>query len=175
MAFDLPQQFHAIFNTPSLPSLGPKKRAETLPLSKLKNNLESAVSQSDLKGNNADLMRSAALLWHDYLDESHIISQDINSSDGSFLHAIMHRREPDYPNAKYWFNRVGAHDAFLEIFNRVKKISTDTSCSQLVENDWDPFVMVDSVSQADSGSEEYKLLQQIQKIEFEVLLKLFCN
>ena len=47
--------------------------------------------------------------------------------------------------------------------------------SQLVESDWDPFAMVDSVSQADSGSEEYKLLQRIQKIEFEVLLKRFCN
>ena len=175
MAFDLPPQLYAIFNTPSLPSLGPKKRAEALPLSKLKNDLKSAVSQSDLSGNNADLMRSAALLWHDCLDESHAISQDINSSDGSFLHAIMHRREPDYSNAKYWFNRVGAHDAFLEIFDRVKKISIDTSCSQLVENDWDPFVMIDSVSQADSGSEEYKLLQRIQKIEFEVLLKRFCN
>ena len=70
---------------------------------------------------------------------------------------------------------MGAHDAFLEIFDRVKKISIDTSCSQLVENDWDPFAMIDSVSQADSGSEEYKLLQRIQKIEFEVLLKRFCN
>ena len=74
MAFDLPQQLYAIFNTPSLPSLGPKRRVNALPLSNLENDMESAVSQSDLSGDNADLMRSAALLWHDHLDESHAIS-----------------------------------------------------------------------------------------------------
>jgi len=175
MAFDLPQQLYAIFNTPSLPSLGPKRRANALPLSNLENNLESAVSQSDLSGDNADLMRSAALLWHDHLDESHTISQGINNSDGSFLHAIMHRREPDYPNAKYWFNRVRTHDAFPKLFDRAKTILIGTSLSHLIEREWDPFAVVDSVSQADSDSEEYKLLQQIQKVEFEVLLKRFCN
>ena len=175
MAFDLPPQLYAIFNTPSLPSLGPKKRAEALPLSKLKNDLEAAVSQSDLSGNNADLMRSAALLWHDYLDASHTLSQDIRSSDGSFLHGIMHRREPDYPNAKYWFNRAGAHDAFLEIFKSAKKNLAATSLAHLVESEWDPFALIDSVSRAGSSSEEYKLLQQVQQIEFEVLLNRFCN
>ena len=175
MAFDLSKSLNAIFNTSSLPSLGPELRTASLPLSRLKDELETAISQADVSDENSDLVRSSALLWHDHLDASHTISQDINSSDGSFLHAIMHRREPDYPNAKYWFNRVGAHNAFPEIFDRAKIISIDTSCSQLVESEWDPFAMVDSVSQTDSGSEEYKLLQQIQKIEFEVLLKRFCN
>nr|ADI22611.1 hypothetical protein [uncultured verrucomicrobium HF0500_16O23] len=176
MAFDLPQPLHAIFNTPSLPNLGPERRAEALPLIELENELESAVSQSSFSIENADLARSAALLWHDHLDASHTLSQAIRNSDGSFLHGIMHRREPDYPNAKYWFNRVGTHDTFPEIFNRAKTILTGTSLEHLVENVWDPFVMVDSVSQANSGSEEYNLLQQIQKIEFEVLLlESFCN
>ncbi len=175
MAFDLPQPLCAIFSTPSLPSLGPERRAASLPLSRLKGELETAISQADASDEYSDLVRSSALLWHDHLEESHAISQGINNSDGSFLHAIMHRREPDYSNAKYWFNRVGAHDAFLEIFDRVKKISINTSCSQIIESDWDPFAMVDSVSKANSGSEEYRLLQRIQKIEFEVLLKRFCN
>ena len=175
MAFDLSKSLNAIFNTPSLPDLGPERRADALPLSKLENDLESAVSQSDVSGDNADLIRSAALLWHDHLDASHTLSQDIRSGDGSFLHGIMHRREPDYPNAKYWFNRVGKHDAFPDIFNRAKTILTGTSLAHLINNKWDSVAMVDSVSRAKVDSKEYALLQQVQQIEFEVLLNRFCN
>ena len=121
MAFNLSKSLSALFNTPSPPTLGPERRADALPLIELENDLESTVSQSGISIFKADLVRSAALLWHDHLDASHTLSQDIRSSDGSFLHGIMHRREPDYPNAKYWFNRAGSHDAFLEIFNSAKK------------------------------------------------------
>ena len=173
MAFDLSKSLNAIFNTPSPPGLGPERRADALPIGELESDLESAVSQSSVSGGSADLVRSAALLWHDHLDASHTLSQDIRSNDGSFLHGIMHRREPDYPNAKYWFNRVGTHDVFLDIFNRAKAILTGTGLAHLIESEWDPFAVVDSVSQAGLNSKEYKLLQQVQKIEFEVLLKRF--
>src|SRR5687767_13390080 len=46
-------------------------------------------------------------LYFDFLDESHAISQDLDTAEGSYWHGILHRREPDYPNAKYWFRRVG--------------------------------------------------------------------
>jgi hypothetical protein len=175
MAFELSKSLNGLLNTLSVPSLGSEQRAESMPLSRLKDELETAISQANLRGENAVLVRSTALLWHDHLDESHAISQGISNSDGSFLHAIMHRREPDYPNAKYWFNRVGTHDAFPDIFNRAKTILTGTSLAHLVKGEWDPFALVDSVSQAGPNSAEYELLQQVQQIEFEVLLKRFCN
>jgi hypothetical protein len=37
-------------------------------------------------------------LYHDFLDESHTISQDIDTPTGSYWHGIMHRREPDAGN-----------------------------------------------------------------------------
>lgn len=46
-------------------------------------------------------------LWllHDQLDRSHAISQQIETPLGSLWHAVMHRREGDYSNAKYWLAR----------------------------------------------------------------------
>src|SRR5262245_19277607 len=52
---------------------------------------------------------SGVWLLHDFLDESHTISQSIDTPTGSYWHAIMHRREGDFSNAKYWFRRVGDH------------------------------------------------------------------
>jgi hypothetical protein len=43
------------------------------------------------------------------LDASHQISQSDPTPEGSFWHGIMHRREGDFDNAKYWFRRVGNH------------------------------------------------------------------
>src|SRR6185295_8112209 len=57
---------------------------------------------------------SIAGVWllHDCLDESHAISQGIDTTSSSFWHAIMHRREGDFSNAKYWFRHAGQHPAF---------------------------------------------------------------
>ena len=62
-------------------------------------------------------------LWlrFDFLDESHAISQEIKTPTGGFWHGIMHRREPDYDNAKYWFHRVGEHAVSRRCVPRQKK------------------------------------------------------
>src|SRR5262249_40398230 len=47
--------------------------------------------------------RAGLWLYHDFIDESHSISQEIQTPTGSYWHGLMHRREPDYGNSKYWF------------------------------------------------------------------------
>ena len=71
--------------------------------------------------------------------------------------------------------RTRACERDAVFFNRAKTILTGTGLAHLVKSEWDPFALVDSVSLAGSSSAEYELLQQVQKIEFEVLLKRFCN
>ena len=56
-------------------------------------------------------------LWllFDHLDESHAISQELHTPEGSAWHAVMHRREPDAFNSKYWWRKVGPHPVFREL------------------------------------------------------------
>lgn len=49
------------------------------------------------------------------LDASHEISQSLSDRTGSFWHAVMHRREGDFGNAKYWFHRVGRHPVLAQL------------------------------------------------------------
>jgi hypothetical protein len=38
---------------------------------------------------------------------SHEVAQDIHESDGSWVHAYLHRVEGDIGNARYWYSRAG--------------------------------------------------------------------
>src|SRR5262245_42936202 len=55
----------------------------------------------------ASAMMSGMWLRHDWLDESHRISQRLDNPTGSLWHAIMHRREGDFSNSKYWYTQAG--------------------------------------------------------------------
>lgn len=51
-------------------------------------------------------------LWHDARGNgdwncAHDLLQDDQTSDGSWVHAYLHRREGDLANAGYWYRRAG--------------------------------------------------------------------
>src|SRR5262249_32770701 len=81
---------------------------------------------------------SGLWLYHDFLDESHTISQDLPGWIGSYWHGIMHRREPDAGNAKYWFRRVEPNSVFIAMAAEVSKMGPF-----LKDGTWDPFGFVD--------------------------------
>ena len=170
--------FKALIATPDLPALGPTPRAGRLPLVELNRKIDRFFADTKLNAALQPPVRSAALLWHDYLEESHSISQDLPGADGSFLHGIMHRREPDYSNAKYWFHRVGKHRTFPNIAGQVTRLldsrgETGFGAKLAPRGDWDPFAFVDACCQAAESppsNATVQTLQAVQEIEFDCLL-----
>ena len=172
-AADQLAKFKSAIATPEVPMLGPQCRPGTLTEADLRRRLETFFDASHTPENLRALLRSAALLWHDHLDSSHNISQGIETRDGSWLHGIMHRREPDYGNAKYWFRRVGQHPAFPNLAGRAAELMRDHGDSLFDKSEWDPFAFIDECEAAEQGNdaEVTAVLRQIQAAEFDVLVE----
>src|SRR5437870_5053989 len=159
-----------LIETPDVPDLGPAPRATRLPLAELGRKIEGFFQATEFSSALQPLVRSAALLWHDYLDESHALSQNINNADGSFLHAIVHRREPDYANAKYWFHRVGRHPSFARIARRTESFldgrdQTDLRSMLVPRGNWDPFGFVNACEAAVGRSFPAPALEALRAIQ----------
>lgn len=167
-----------------LPTLVPQKAWS----SELTDALES-VSLDDLfEGESlknttfAEAIKSGLLLWNDALDESHNISQGLGNQTGSYWHGIMHRREPDYSNSKYWFGRVGTHPIFpalreraLELFEETPNPSdalTDIGQAIAAQAAWDAYQFIDwcQAAEGDADSDVTRFLQQVQAEEIKLLL-----
>lgn len=116
-------------------------------------------------------------LWllHDFMDESHTISQDIEKPSGSYWHAILHRREPDYANAKYWFRRVGEHAIFAKLRDaaaeEARKSDAPGAAYLVTQNTWDAFKFADLCATAESSTDDAlrQLCRSVQMREFRLL------
>jgi len=170
-------------NRPGLPSLNPERSWHP--------GVDAEISRLSLAGLSAERPDGAATapaliavlyLWNDSLDAAHRLVQDLPSPTGSALHGIMHRREGDYDNAKYWFHRAGDHPAWhglqarasawlKDAFSRYGRPSGpigEAIRTIAAQGIWNPYLFTDAVAMSAGsagGSEYLDLLEQLQHLE----------
>jgi hypothetical protein len=127
--------------------------------------------------------RAGLWLGYDFLEESHSISQAIETSSGSYWHGIMHRREPDPDNAKYWFRRVRQHPVFAQLAAAAAQLansrlagaadagSPSEPAAYLARQPvWDPFRFVDFCERTrGTGGDGEQLCRDIARLEWRLL------
>jgi len=130
-------------------------------------------------------VKAGLLLFHDDLDASHALSQSIEGQgrhqSGDYWHGIMHRREPDYSNAKYWFRRVGRHPIFDELADRAQTVLQGTQAPETsiwsarlkINSGWDPFAFIDLCAECETEDDAAltEAARSIQFVEMLLLLK----
>jgi len=115
-------------------------------------------------------------LWlrYNFHDESHEISQSISSVAGSWWHGILHRREPDDWNAKYWFRRVGDHAVCTEIGRKVEVLLGQSPgiLEGFAGNPWSATDFVDLCERhRGTGTPSERMCEAIQAIEWDCLME----
>jgi hypothetical protein len=142
------------------------------------------------RGGVAGTALTAGLLqMNDWLDASHQQSQSIECEgsyrSGDYWHAIMHRREPDYGNAKYWFHSLGRHPVFTALSMHAAAILSDCPADAAGDwkrrlsagSEWDAFGFVD-LCQSVARVQDSPLgvaARQIQWVEMLLLLGHCCR
>jgi len=155
--------------------------------------LDQLTPHSYFNGTGDDCENTAILAGllqlNDYLDESHNHSQSIQGqgtdANGDYWHGIMHRREPDYGNSKYWFRRVGNHPCFKQLpalaeqaLEECGSSDSDRWTARLTgAKDWDAAEFVDLCETVEKSSDKDLTIaaQRIQWAEMLLLLEHSCR
>ncbi len=178
MAADLFARLQPLWQPFGLPALGPQARPGTLPPSTLQNQLVDLAPAASLDPRRRQLLLGSFCWWHDHLEAAHTFAQAIPDADGSYLHALMHRREPDFANAAYWFRRVGAHPLTAALTARVgpwlhERGETALAGRLLPGGSWDKFAFLDLCAEClnrPAGDDQVRLACELQALEFQLWL-----
>lgn len=102
-------------------------------------------------------------------DKAHAIAQDLETTEGSYWHAIIHRQEPDASNAKYWFRRMGSHVIYEPLGAAAQEIDARHGGVLRLPERWDPARFVDICVSA-SGTPREQAAREVQQAEWKLLM-----
>jgi hypothetical protein len=124
------------------------------------------------KARSAEAALAGLWLYFSGFDKCHRIVQDLTTPEGSFWHAIVHRREPDATNSAYWFRALGWHPLFPELNRQAAEIVERHPGAHFKPGvDWDPFQFVEfcELARRQPGSEAERVALEIQRAEWQLL------
>ncbi len=109
--------------------------------------------------------RAGLWLAFDFFEESHRLSQDLDTAEGGLWHGILHRREGDDANAGYWFRRAGPHPVLLALESGAAEWGFHTADERGF-----PYEFIRQCSEHRGADTEYEqMLRRIQGREWELL------
>ena len=97
--------------------------------------------------------------------EAHEVAQELETPEGSYWHAMVHRQEPDASNAGYWFRHMGGHPIFPLLRARAEELGVAFGLT------WDPLKFIDYCEAARKlpGSPEERKALEVQRAEWQLL------
>lgn len=175
--------FLELLTSCGLALLGPDPQPDVLSATALNERLTILFKQQATPATVQPAVRALIQLRHDHLDAAHTIAQGIENPDGSLVHAMMHRREPDYWNSKYWWRRVGEHPCYPQLAKRVGEFlrgkgEVELAAKLVLSGKWDAIAFVDACEAAAGlkpDSARAQVLRDVQRIEFETALAHFLG
>ena len=112
------------------------------------------------------LVRAGLFYYHNALPDSHREAARDEGDLASYWHGMVHRREGDFENARYWMRRAGEQPVFQEMQAR----ASDGAPHMARQSNWDPFLFIHLCEQYKYGEAEYKKeIGHLQRVEFAVM------
>lgn len=109
-------------------------------------------------------VRAGLFYRYDALGEAHSLVQELPGELAAYWHGMIHRRETDFDNARYWFRRAGE----LPIFESLHQAASGFSAVMARQFNWDPYLFTGLCEQEKYGDDSLKgELVALQRLEFE--------
>jgi hypothetical protein len=129
----------------------------------------------------ARLALGGAALLYDDLDGCHTAAQAVEEPTANFWHAVMHRREGDFENSKYWWRRAGTHPVFADVFAAAMPVLKAAVGRDAAEfrgkleraGEWDAFAFTDlcrACVEKRASKATADLARRLQMLELNALL-----
>jgi len=107
------ERLRQIFIQAGNPGLDQAVRTTAKSVDEVRSVLDEGLRQTTFDAPRRAQLLALALCWHDQWDAAHDLCQTMEGdADADFVHAVLHRREGDADNARYWLARVGNHPVF---------------------------------------------------------------